>query len=879
MSSVPTDRKKPLKGLVKGFISASTILLQGPPGKSGLPLEKTLYLNGIWTPPMSLNGETKEEPLGFLAREHVRLAIIGHRVEFFIEQMVGTKEYGSLYDNGKDLAIGLLEAGLAKLVLKVENNTLRPFNLEDYKKAEEQAKAKKLGLWAEASNLPALAKRPLDRVDVGAVFPSLKNKKVKGIIEEFNGSAFTVYAHDLKGFFKFHLQALAISSFNFKHLQETKIFVEEKLLQREAEFLIENKDNTANAFLGEVLYKGIDLPNLLLAQGFAKLGQEAVTELDNKRFQELKQCMEEAQNQKLRVWKEHKPVAKSSKKNETSFLGKVIEVHSGDSITVMNPVNNELRRLFLANIRAPNVGNPKRGEPEKPWGFDAKEFLRTTLVGKKVKVEIEYSKTIQPKDKDLGEESDRKPSPPLVLEFATIWLNEKNIAEVLLEAGLANVQMPRVDEEFSKYMKNLKEAETVGREAKKGVFSGKEKVLVKFNDLSLQKNPGKIKTFFSFIEKEKKMSGVVELALSGSRYKVRLNAHNSYIIMALQGIKCLPNDSNIKNYAEISNKALLYAKENILQRDVELEIDTIDNRGTILGSIIHAKKNFALNLLENGLAYVNPIGKGSAHHAAYEAAEKEAKQNQVGIWKTGLIFNEATGSFGVKPQKLDEKGTFVCTEISTAESFYLQDTKSNQLRFIQRELEKFNEDSEEKLKPPVKAGTPCVAVFLDDGKWYRAKISKHVKGNKYLVFYMDYGNYDEVILEDVRKMPSKLLSVDPLAQLCGLAYVKTPNLEHEMGETVASWLKDKIWNKEVNVEFFYSISGKKHAIIRNVEEKDNRKSINLEAIANGYGKISNEVALPKELDFWSKEEENASTNELGVWKYDEEDEAEDLYND
>lgn len=375
------------------------------------------------------------------------------------------------------------------------------------------------------------------------------------------------------------------------------------------------------------------------------------------------------------------------------------------------------------------------------------------------------------------------------------------------------------------------------------------------------------------------MSGVVELVLSGSRYKVRLNAHNSYIILALQGIKCLPNDANIKDYAEISNKALLYAKENLLQRDVELEIDTVDQRGTILGSIILAKKNFSLNLLENGLAYVNPIGKASIHHASYEAAEKEAKQNQVGVWKTGLVLNEGTGSFGVKPQKLNEKGTFVCCEISTADTFYLQDPKSKQLHFINRELEKFNEENEEKLKPPVKAGTPCVALFLDDGKWYRAKITRHVKANKYLVFYMDFGNYDEVILEDIRKMPSKLLSIDPLAQLSSLAYVKTPSLDHEMGETVASWLKEKIWNKEVDVEFVYSIGGKKHGIVRSVEEKDLKKTVNFEAISLGYGKISNDLVLPKELDFWTKEEEKASTSEAGVWKYDDEEEQEDLYND
>ena len=369
------------------------------------------------------------------------------------------------------------------------------------------------------------------------------------------------------------------------------------------------------------------------------------------------------------------------------------------------------------------------------------------------------------------------------------------------------------------------------------------------------------------------MAGVVELVLSGSRYKVRLNAQSTYIILALQGIKCLPNDANIKDYQDISNKALTFAKENILQRDVEVEIDAVDNRGTLLGSIIFGKKNFAVTLLENGLAYINPQSKSSKSQSAYEAAEKEAKKNQVGVWKTGLVLNEGAAGFGAKPQKIDEQKVLLCSEITNPETIYLQDSKLKPFHFIQRELENFNEDTEEKLKQPVKAGTPCVAIFMDDGKWYRAKVDHHIKGNKYLVFFMDYGNFDEVILDDIRKMPSKFLSIDPVAQLSGLAYVKTPSLNHQLGDTVAQFLKDRIWNKEVHVNYVYSLNGKKFAILRDLDEKDPKKSINLELISRGYAKIDNEMPIPQELsEIWLKHEENASANELGVWKFDEDEE-------
>ena len=878
MSSIPTDRNKPLKGTVKGFLSSSTVLLQGPVGKNGLPLEKTIYLIGISTPLLSLTGETPEEPFGYQAREVLRKSYLTHKVEFFIEQMVGTHEYGSIVDNGVDIAVVLLEAGLAKIALKRENATFKPYNLEKYKAAEEKAKAAKVGLWGDVSTFPKI--RNLEKLALDKLYAGLKNKSVKGLVEEFNGVAFNIYSDEVPGFFKFSLNGITVPPFNYRNIQETKAFVEEKLLNRDISVSIEKLDTTSNTFLGEIKFNSLDIHKELLTQGFAKLSQEAVTDLDNHRFQHLKEAMQIARDQKLRIWKEHKAQSKNSKKDETTFHGKVIEAHSGDSISIQNVVNNEIKRIFLANIRAPTLGNPKKAEPEKPWGFESKEFVRTTLVGKKVKVEVEYIKTIQPKEIP-GEEPVAITSATkknLTLEFGSIFLNDKNFSELLLENGLANVQMPRVDEEFTKYMKNLKEAEEKGKEAKKGLFSSKEKSVVKFNDLSFQKNPSKIKAFYQFIQGEKKLAGVVELVLNGSRFKLRLNTHSTYIIFALQGIKCLQNDANIKDYQELSNQALLYSKENLLQRDVEVEIETCDNKGTILGNIILAKKNYALNLLESGLAYVSGSGKtASRYQGPYESAEKEAKKSQLGIWKTGIKIGEGEVIGTSKPKELNEKANLNCTEISTAQEFYLQDPKSKTLHNIERELQIFNDEKEEKLKAPVKNGTPCCAIFLDDGKWYRARVERHVKADKYSVFYMDYGNFDEVVLEDIRKMPSKLLGLDPQAILAGLAYVSPPGLDHELGDEVATWLKEKIWNKEIEVNFVYQIKDKKFAILREKDEKDPKKSINFELIAKGYAKLSNEVPLPQPLSYWQEEEEKVSGKVLGVWQYDDEDEAE--YND
>lgn len=51
-------------------------------------------------------------------------------------------------------------------------------------------------------------------------------------------------------------------------------------------------------------------------------------------------------------------------------------------------------------------------------------------------------------------------------------------------------------------------------------------------------------------------------------------------------------------------------------------------------------------------------------------------------------------------------------------------------------------------------GTPCIALFSDDN-FYRAKVEKRVREGIYLVFFIDYGNYDEIAVEDMRKIPEK----------------------------------------------------------------------------------------------------------------------------
>lgn len=78
---------------------------------------------------------------------------------------------------------------------------------------------------------------------------------------------------------------------------------------------------------------------------------------------ELKKISQIALEAGKGLWKEQQ-VTKSQTLNEKSYIGTVIEIHSGDSLSVLNPQKNITERIFFPNTRAPAAG--------QPWAFESK---------------------------------------------------------------------------------------------------------------------------------------------------------------------------------------------------------------------------------------------------------------------------------------------------------------------------------------------------------------------------------------------------------------------------------------------------------------------------------------------------------------------------
>ncbi len=76
-----------------------------------------------------------------------------------------------------------------------------------------------------------------------------------------------------------------------------------------------------------------------------------------------------------------------------------MEVLTGDTVAILpagEAYDNEskLKKVSLASVRSPRVGNEKLGKPDEKYAAECKERLRVLCAGKNVKVTIHYERDI-----------------------------------------------------------------------------------------------------------------------------------------------------------------------------------------------------------------------------------------------------------------------------------------------------------------------------------------------------------------------------------------------------------------------------------------------------------------------------------------------------
>ncbi|KAL2342841.1 hypothetical protein Fmac_004126 [Flemingia macrophylla] len=691
---------------------------------------------------------------------------------------------------------------------------------------------------------------------------------------------------------------------------EAKFFTEMRVLNRDVRIVLESVDKFSN-LVGSVYYpdgeSAKDLALELVENGFAKYVEWSANMMEEEAKRKLKTSELQAKKDRLRIWKNYVPPATNSKAiHDQNFTGKVVEVVSGDCIIVADdsiPYGSPLaeRRVNLSSIRCPKMGNPRRDEKPAPYAREAKEFLRTRLIGRQVNVQMEYSRKVGPADgsavpsgaaearaMDFGSvflvstvKADGNDAPPSAPSAGT-QQSGVNVAELVVSRGFGTVIRHRDFEERSNYYDALLTAESRAISGRKGIHSARDTPVMHITDLTIA-SAKKAKDFLPFLHRSRKIPAVVEYVLSGHRFKLLIPKETCSIAFSFSGVRCPGRDE------PYSNEAIAFMRRKIMQRDVEIEVETVDRTGTFLGSLWESRTNMAVTLLEAGLAKLQ-TSFGTDRIPDFhllEQAEQSARKQKLKIWENYVEGEEVSNGAPVE-NKQEEVLKVTVTEVLAGGKFYVRPV-GERIASIQQQLSSLNLQEAPLIGAfNPKKGDIVLCLFGADKSWNRAMVVNGPRGpiessnDMFEVFYIDYGNQEEVPYSQLRPIDPSVSAAPGLAQLCRLAYVKVPNLEEDYGEEAAVYLNEL--TLETGKEFKAKIEEKDTSggkmkgqgtgtvLAVTLIAEDSENSVNAAMLQLGLGRLEKKNRWDRKekqqaLDNLETFQDEARTRRAGIWQF------------
>merc|ERR1712196_707714 len=118
------------------------------------------------------------------------------------------------------------------------------------------------------------------------------------------------------------------------------------------------------------------------------------------------------------------------------------------------------------------------------------------------------------------------------------------------------------------------------------------------------------------LQRQGKGRATVQFAPNGARFKLLIPKENCIVSFACVGIRCpMCSRRDASTGSEpFGDEAAAFARSTCLQRDVDIEVETVDKNGTFLGSMfVGDKKSYGVLLLEAGLAKRVPTCSRAQH--------------------------------------------------------------------------------------------------------------------------------------------------------------------------------------------------------------------------------------------------------------------------
>ncbi|XP_022111973.1 staphylococcal nuclease domain-containing protein 1-like [Acanthaster planci] len=879
-----------MRGIVKQVQSGDAVIIRGQP-KGGPPPEKQICLSNVTAPKLAKKAnpniatsvETKDEPYAWEAREYLRKKLIGKEVHFTVEYSVpgSGRAYGCIYlPTGKDQTPeNVTESIVAEGLVEVRRGGIKPS--DDQNKLillEDTAKAAKKGKWAGTASGAGVRdvhwaiENPRNFVD------SLHGKEQDAVIEHVRDGC-TVRAFLIPSFHHVTVMLSGIKCPMFRRdgdsevaepfAMEAKYFTESRLLQRDVKIILEGVSN--QNFLGSIIHPKGNIAEFLLAEGLARCVDWSIATVTHG-AENLRAAEKKAKEKQSRIWKDYKSKAVPLNIEEKTYTGKVVEVVNADAL-LLKTASGEYRKVTLSSIRPPRLTQPakdskengKDEEPSKPerrirplydvpYMFEAREFLRKKLIGKKVNVSVDY---IKPANDGYPEKT-----------CVTVTIGGINVAEALVSKGLCSVIRYRQDDDQrSAHYDALLTAETRAIKNSKGIHSKKEYPIHRIADLSGEAQ--KAKQFLPFLQRAGRSNAII---FSKNASDVRLNLNEPLLLSLLSsisGITCPkmartgpggPTESE-----PFSEEALQYTKELVLQREVEVEVESIDKAGNFIGWLFVEGVNLSVALVEQGLSKMHFTAERSNYARPIQAAEEKAKTAKLKVWEKyeepkTLVTVEETAE-----RKTNYKRIIV-TEIGNELDFYAQLVESGP------QFEKFMEQLRAEIleAPPLpgsfspKKGDMCVAKFVD-GEWYRARVEKVYNKDKSLVFFLDYGNSDFVTSANIGAMPPGYHTQQPQARHFHLACVTLPK-DDEFKQEALEAVKRDILNAQLLYNTEYRVGSAEYVTLL---IPDSKEDVGKGLVSEGFllAEQRREKRLQKMVAEYVLAQQSALKAHLNLWRY------------
>ncbi|KAE8270070.1 hypothetical protein A4X09_0g2273 [Tilletia walkeri] len=632
--------------------------------------------------------------------------------------------------------------------------------------------------------------------------------------------------------------------------EESKFFVESRLLQRNVKVTILSMPQpasvptpfgstslssnngpappTATVLIGTALHPVGDIAHFLLTAGLARCVDWHAGVLSSVGGMEKYRIAERAaKDKRLGIWKDYAPSASANamagqptaKRTFEAVVGRII---SGDTIHVFvdddgSSSSGKLneRRIQLSSVRQALIKDSKQAG----YANEAREFLRKRLIGKNVIVQIDY---IKPKDGDFDER-----------HYATVRSGgkETNIAELLVQRGLATVQRhKRDDEDRSPEYDRLMEAEASAMAEQRGLHSGKESPAPRMGDAS--DNAAKANSFLPGLKRAGRVPAIIDFVASASRFKLIVPRENVRLTFVLAGIRAPRTARNPHEKDEaFGREGLEWTTRRALQRDVEVEFIMTDKAGGFIGNLyLNKSENLAVSLVGEGFASVHAysaenLGSGNA---LYEA-ERKAQAGRLNLWRDfegevdgvtdgqeggdgaggALVGGPSGGATGHSsavqgaggatrsggawgssasknaepaPARREYADVIISdvrgngTDVPFSFAVQILDDKITELETLMQEIALHSSSPPASAGFTPRAGEYVCAKFSQDGAWYRAQVKKATQSSKKAeVHYVDYGNFETVPFSDIRPLDSGRFGrtrLAPQAKEARLSFVK-----------------------------------------------------------------------------------------------------------